>query len=36
VAALDELLISEINDNLTIPVISGFSGPVTLLLTQPI
>jgi len=35
VAAADELMISKISDNLTIPVISGFAGQVTLLLTQP-
>ena len=36
VATVDELMISEINDNLTIPVISGFAGHVTLLLSQPV
>jgi len=35
VAAADELLISKISDNLTIPVISGFAGQVALLLTYP-
>ena len=36
VAAVDELLISKISDNLTIPVISGFAGQVTLLLIRQV
>ena len=34
VAAVVELMISAISDNLTIPVISGFAGEIALLLTQ--
>lgn len=32
-AALTELMISEIDDNLTIPVLSGFAGQLTFLIT---
>jgi phytol kinase len=35
-AAADELITSEINDNLTIPLISGFAGQITLICTRAI